>query len=155
MKNIKSIITILLILVIVFPLIIRGINYIKEKKEQKNRDESQKEMRKETSKKTESVALRISSDGKWKVVSPPDRIRYDGEYGEVYRGVLPGSMISIEDLTEPCCVITKSDKEYHSEGNHNYRNNVIPNSRDNTELRFKSQNGKIGYLNIYYWIPIK
>jgi|GEM_PF-3935618 len=40
MKNIKSIITILLILVIVFPLIIRGINYIKEKKEQKNRDES-------------------------------------------------------------------------------------------------------------------
>ena len=88
------------------------------------------------------------------MVSPPDRIRYDGEYGDIYRGVIPGSNISIEDLTEPVCLTTMSGKEYCSDGIKNFGKNIIPNSRDNGQIRFKSQNGRTGYLNIYYWVPV-
>jgi len=152
MKNIKAILITVLVLIIIIPLIIRGVNNFKDKKEQ-NKYEPRKETRGKSYSESSSKALRISGDGKWKVVSPPERIRYTGEYGEVYKGVLPGSFISIEDLTEPTCLITKRGKEYCSNGTENFGKNIIPNSRDNGELRFKSQNGETGYLNIYFWIP--
>lgn len=104
-------------------------------------------------KRAEPEPLRISEDEQWKVVSPPDRIRFTGEYGEIYRGTIPGSNYSIENLTEPCCLINNAGEEYCSDGINDFKKGVIPKSKHNAELRFKSQNGEVGYLNIYFWVP--
>ena len=147
MKTIKNILIIVLILAIVIPLIVRGISNWRNK--ENNSERSHKEKRENQT----TPAHRVNKDGTWKVVSPAIRISYNGEYGEAFKGVLPGDNISIEDLTEPVCIKTKSGKEYCSNGTEDFEENIIPVSSDNSELSFVSQNKKTGYLNIWFWVP--
>lgn len=78
---------------------------------------------------------------------------FTGEYGEIRKEVLPGDNVSFENASEPYCIHNKV-KEYCSQGLEDV-GHQMPNSIDNGELRFKSQNGKTGSIDIIFWVWIK
>jgi len=89
-----------------------------------------------------------SSQGKWEIEKTVT-VKFGGEYGEVYKGVRPGSNVSFENATEDYCAKNKVNEYCAKKGEDVGRQ--MPNSTNNGELRFKSQNGKTGSIDIIFW----
>lgn len=95
---------------------------------------------------------KIESTYHWKI-EKTTRVYFTGEYGEIRRDVQPGDKVSFENASEPYCIHNKV-KEYCSQGLEDV-GTQMPNSTNNGELRFKSQNGNTGYIDIIFWIWVR
>jgi hypothetical protein len=80
-------------------------------------------------------------------------INFASEYGEVYKGVGPGTNTSSQNATEPYCVENKIEESCFQKDDDMFK--TIGNSTNNNKLRFKSQNGKTGSIEIIFWVWIK
>lgn len=130
-----------LILIISIPLLFWG---IKEIKKHKKENENQNIIGND--KKTDAIEYH------WKI-EKTIRIYFTGEYGEIRRDVQPGDNVSFENASEPYCIKNKV-KEYCSQSLEDV-GTQMPNSTNNGELRFKSQNGNAGYIDIIFWIWVR
>ena len=80
-------------------------------------------------------------------------IGFTCEYGDVFRYIHPGDNVSFENATTSYCILNRI-REYCSQGVEDV-GPQMPNSINNCELRFKSQNGKAGTIRIVFWVWTK
>lgn len=80
-------------------------------------------------------------------------IYFTGEYCEVIY-LQRGMDISFENSSEPYCIKNKNNAEVCGEKGEDV-GPKMPNSINNCELRFKSQNGKTGSIDIIFWVLVK
>lgn len=77
-------------------------------------------------------------------------IYFTGEYSEIYRGVEPGTKVSFRNATEPYCV-KNIITEYCAQKGEDV-GKQMPDSTNNNELQFKSQNSKNGSIEIVFYV---
>lgn len=97
-----------------------------------------------------------SKSWKWKIEKTVN-ITFTGEYGEIYRGIGPGTNVSSQNATEPYFVKNKIGEfpiqRPAQKGEDIFL--IIGNSTNNNELRFRSSNGKTGSIDIIFWVWVK
>lgn len=100
--------------------------------------------------KTSPNTEKKSSDSKW-VFDHSEKINFTGEYSEKHY-FSSGMGMSFSGSTESYCVKNKDDKEVCGEAGEDV-STKLPGSNANTELRFKSQNGKEGEITVNLYRP--
>jgi len=89
---------------------------------------------------------------KW-VIEGKKTISFTGEYQETIH-FAKGKGLSFENSSEPYCVTNISGQEFCGEKGEDI-SPKLPGSNLNTELNFKSRNGKNGTVTIVIWVRQK
>jgi hypothetical protein len=150
MKTVKAIIIVVLVLIIVIPLIIRSIN----KRGNNEKDDNNSKFKKDipvANKNQSTINGSNSSSGIKYEIETTIQINFTGEYGDIFDKIKPGDLVSFENSSEPYCVKNKV-KEYCAQKGEDV-GTQMPNSTNNGKLRFKSQNGNTGCVDVIFWKP--
>ena len=97
---------------------------------------------------TESVKAQYH----WKI-ERTIKISFTSEYGEIYRGVGPGTMTSSQNATVPYFIKNRAG-EFKMQKSEDFFL-TTGNSNNNNELQFKSQNCESGSIEIVFWVWTK
>jgi uncharacterized protein YxeA len=104
----------------------------------------------QSTEKTSQNTENKGKDVKW-IFDHSEKINFTGEYSEKHY-FSSGMGMSFSGPTESYCVKNKDDKEVCGEAGEDV-STKLPGSNANTELRFKSQNGKNGEVTVNLYRP--